>query len=190
VNICSPRSAVTTVVILRFAQPAEQAAQLGAQDARVLEPAEQRFDGVEHHAPGADLLDGVVEAHEQALEVVFAGLLDLGAVDVHVVDRAAFSAAQLVEVVAERAHVGRQLLGVFLERDNTPGSENDSAPFTRKLTPEQGFSGAGTARHERGSAGGRPPKVISSSPDIPVGAFQPRCFEDFSWACNQNHLRC
>ena len=72
--------------------PAEQPAQLGTQDAGVLQAAKQGFDGVEHHALRADLLDGVIEPHEQPFEVVFAGFLDLAAIDVDVVDDAVSSA--------------------------------------------------------------------------------------------------
>ena len=102
--------------MLAVAQPAEQAPQLGAQDAGVLEAAKQGFDGVEHHALGADLLDGVFEPHEQALEIVFAGFLDLAAIDVDVVDDELLLRDQRVEVVAERAHVLREFRRRFPRR--------------------------------------------------------------------------
>ena len=105
VNIWSPRSAGHHGGDLAVAQPAKQPAQLGAQDAGVLEPAEQRFDGVEHHALGADLLDRMIEPHEQTLEIVFTGFLDLTAVDVDVVDEESLVCHERVEVIAERTHV-------------------------------------------------------------------------------------
>ena len=67
-------------------QPAEQAPQLRAQQAGVRQAREQALDGVEHHALGADGVDGVAQADEQSLEVVLPRLLDLGALDVHEVD--------------------------------------------------------------------------------------------------------
>ena len=70
-------------------EPAEQAAQLRAEDRGVGQAAEERLERVEHDALGADGVDGVAEADEQPFEVVLAGLLDLAPLDVDVVDRAA-----------------------------------------------------------------------------------------------------
>jgi hypothetical protein len=106
---------------LVVAQPAEQAAQLGAQNSEILETAEQGLDGVEHHAPGADLPDGMFEAHEQAFEIVFAGFLDFAAIDVHVVDQQLALLDQLFEVVAQRLDVLGQLRGIFLEGEQHTG---------------------------------------------------------------------
>ena len=66
-------------------EPAEQPAQLGAQDGGVGQAPEERLDGVEHDAPGADRVDGMAQADEDAFEVVLARLLDLAALDVDVV---------------------------------------------------------------------------------------------------------
>ena len=68
-------------------EPAEEPAQLGAQDGLVGQAGEERLEGVEHDALGADGVDGVAEADEQAFQVVFAGLLDLAALDADVVHR-------------------------------------------------------------------------------------------------------
>ena len=68
-------------------QPAEQAPQLGAQDGVVRQAGEQRLDRVEHDALGADRVDRMAEADEEALEVVLAGLLDLAALDADEVER-------------------------------------------------------------------------------------------------------
>src|SRR5678815_5991071 len=43
-------------------QPAEQPSQLGAENPVVLQPREQRFDGVEDHPLGADRADRITEA--------------------------------------------------------------------------------------------------------------------------------
>ena len=67
-------------------EPAEEPAQLGAQDGFVGQAGEERLEGVEHDALGADAVNGVAQADEQALQVVFAGLLDLAALDADVVD--------------------------------------------------------------------------------------------------------
>ena len=47
-------------------QPAEQAPQLGAQDCALVSPANSSLDGIQHHALGADGIDGVAETDEQA----------------------------------------------------------------------------------------------------------------------------
>ena len=65
---------------------------------------------------------------------------------------------QLFQVVAERAHVGRQFLGVFLEREQHAGLGETFRPVHEEADAEQGFSGAGPARHERRPAGGEPAK--------------------------------
>ena len=42
---------------------------------------EQRFDGIEYHALGADPIDGVCKANKEPLKIVFTRLLDLAAFD-------------------------------------------------------------------------------------------------------------
>jgi hypothetical protein len=96
-------------------QPAQQAPQLGAQHGVVGQAGEQRLDGVEHHALRADAVDRVAQADEQAFEVVLAGLLDLVALDVDVVDRDFLLRLQLVEVDAQRTQVLGQFLAALLE---------------------------------------------------------------------------
>ena len=137
------------------AHPAEQPPQFGAQDAGVLEAAKQGFDGVEHHALGADLLDGVFEAHEQALEIVFAGFLDLAAIDVDVVDDELLLRDQRVEVIAERAHVLREFRGVFLEGHENARLRVLLRAVHEKADAQKRLAGSGAARNERGSSLGK-----------------------------------
>src|SRR6188768_4124871 len=54
---------------------------------------------------------------------------------------------------------------------STPGSANCCAPFTRKLTPNNVLPDPGPPDTSVGRPCGRPPLVMSSSPEIPVGAF-------------------
>ena len=96
-------------------EPAEQAAQLGAQDAHVRQAAEQRLDRVQHDPLRPDGVDRVTQADEQSFEVVLAGLLDLAPLDAHEVHDELLLLDQLVEVEAERANVLRQFFGGFLE---------------------------------------------------------------------------
>ena len=127
------------------AHPAEQAPQLGAQDAGVLETAKQGLDGVEHDALGADLPDRVVEPHEQSFEIVFAGFLDLAAIHVDVVDDQLLLRDQRVEVITERPHVLRELIGVLLERHEHAGLGELLGAVHEKADSEQCLAGARAA---------------------------------------------
>ena len=69
-----------------FLEPAEQAPQLGPQDRRVRERAEQGLDRVDHDPLGADLVDRRADPHEQPVEVPVAGLCHLFADHRDVVD--------------------------------------------------------------------------------------------------------
>ena len=89
----SPRSPVMTAVTPLSLSQRNRRRSSARRMASLRQPAEQRLDRVEHDALGADRVDRVAEADEQAFEVVVAGLLDLAALDAHVVDRAASSAA-------------------------------------------------------------------------------------------------
>ena len=113
-------------------QPAEQPAQLGAEDGVIGQPGEQRLEGVEDDALGADGIDGVPEPDEQPFEIVFAGLLDLAALDVDVVQH---DLLLRCEVLAESKPSERTLAvssAAFSSNImNTPGSPNCVAPRTR-----------------------------------------------------------
>ena len=86
VRVPSPRSAVMTAVTPLSFEPAEEPAQLRAQDRLVGQAGKQRLDRVEHHALGADRINGVVQPDEQRLQVILAGLLDFAALHAHELD--------------------------------------------------------------------------------------------------------
>ena len=135
---CSRRvSAVMTAVMSRSRSQRNSRRSSARRMPVSLRPPNRVSMRVEHDALGADLLDGVFEPHEQAFEVVFAGLLDLAAIDVDVVDEQLLLVDELVEVVAERAHVLRELLGVLLEGHQHAGFAELGAPFTRKRDAQQ-----------------------------------------------------
>ena len=79
--------------------------------------------------------------HEQALEIVFTRFLDLTAVDVDVVDDEPLLRHERVEVVAERAHVLREFLGVFLERHEYPGLRELLGAVHEKADSQQCLAG-------------------------------------------------
>ncbi len=86
VSVPSPRSPVMTAVTPLSLSQRNSRRSSARRIAWFRQAAEERLDGVEHHALGADRVDGVAQADEQPFEVVLAGLLDLAALDVHVVD--------------------------------------------------------------------------------------------------------
>jgi hypothetical protein len=120
---------------------------------------------VSRHDPlGADRVDRVAEADEQALEVVLAGLLDLAALDVDEVERDLLLPHQLVEVEAERAHVGGELGGALLEGHEDPGSPSSVAPRTMNSAASIVLPQPAPPQTSVGRPRGTPPPVISSSP--------------------------
>ena len=154
-------------------QPAEQAAQLGAQNGVIGQSGEQRLDRVEHHAFRADGIDRVPSRMNRPFEVVLAGLLDLAALDMDVVERRSFS--------APRASPGRSRASATLAVSsaafssnimNTPGSPNCVAPRTRNSMASIVLPHPAAPQTSVGRPAGSPPPVISSRPSMPVGAFE------------------
>jgi len=90
---------------------------------------------------------------------------------VHVVDRDLVLRDELVEVEAERAHVLDRSFSVSSKAMNTPGSSKSSAPRSRNSMPKSVLPQPALPQMSVGRPRGRPPRVISSSPEIPVGAF-------------------
>ena len=137
-------------------EPAEQPAQLGAQDGGVGQAAEERLEGVEHDALGADRVDGVAQADEEAFEVVLAGLLDLAALDVDVIHQQLVLVGQFFQVEAEGADVLGQLLGGLLEGHEDAGLAELGRAADEELHREQGLAAAGAAADEGGPAARQP----------------------------------
>ena len=154
-------------------QPAQEPPQLRPQDGQVHQSREERFDGVEQHPLGTDGVDGVLEPDEEAVEVVLARLLDLVPLHRHELEHQLLLGDQPVEVEAERADVGGQLFRRFLEGDEDAGLA--TAPRTRNSRPRTVLPHPARPLTSVGRPRGRPPCVSSSSPAIPVGAFDRLC---------------
>src|SRR6185369_13917167 len=135
-----------------FLQPPEQPPQLRAEDARVRQAAEERFHRVEHDPLRLDGPNRVVQPDEHRLEIVFTGLLDLGALDANVFDRDASGLDQPIEVVPERAHVERQVLRPLFERDEYARLAESNGAVHDEFEAEQRLATAGSAGDERGPA--------------------------------------
>ena len=149
-SVPSPRSPVTTAVSAVLLEPAEQAAQLGAQYGFVFEAGEQRLDAVEEHALGADGIDGVAEPDEQAFEVVLAGLLDLAAFEVDVIDQQLLPGDEGGQVEAERSDIGGEFVGGFLEGETDAGLVELHGAADEEFHAKQRLAAAGGAADERG----------------------------------------
>jgi hypothetical protein len=132
---------------------------------------EQRLDGVDHHALCADRIDGVAQAHEEPLEVVGPGFLDIVGTDMDMIDGQPARSHQRVDVVAKRGAVCRQILGLPSKLRNTPGSSKTVAPLTRKFNAKRVLPDPGPPQTSEGRPVGRPPMVIASKPTTPVGDF-------------------
>ncbi len=96
-------------------EPAEEPAQLGAQDGFVGQAGEQRFQRVQHHALGADGINREVQPDEQPFQVILAGLRDFTALDVDVVEHNLLAPDQARQIKSERRDVGLQLRFRLLE---------------------------------------------------------------------------
>ena len=150
-------------------EPAEEAAQLGAQDELVGQAGEQGLDGVQHHPFGADGVDGVAQADEQALQIVLAGLFDLAALDIDEIQGEQLLFFQVRQVEAQGGDVLGQFLRVSSKDMKTPGSRNSVAPRTRNSMASRVLPQPAPPQTRVGRPLGRPPPVISSSPWMPVG---------------------
>jgi hypothetical protein len=138
-------------------EPAEQPPQLGPQDRVVREAAEQALDRVEHDALGAERVDRVAQPHEQAAEVVVAGLVDLAALDAHVVDQDALAPLELRQVHPERADVLGQLFPRLLEAHEDAGLPEARCAVHQELEREEGLAAARAATDQRWPSDGEAP---------------------------------
>ena len=137
-------------------QPAEQPPQLGAQQRLVGQRPEQRLDRVQHHALGADRGDHVAEADEQRLEVILAGLGQLGAVDANVLDPQQAALGEAGQIPTERGGVLVQLELGLLEADEYPWLPELGRARHQELQGEQALAGTGSAAHERNPPARKP----------------------------------
>jgi hypothetical protein len=140
---------VITAVRSAVLQPAKEPTQLGAEHGVVRQAGEQRLEGVERDALRADRIDRVRKPDEEPFEVVLPGLLDLAALDADVVDCDLAVVHEPVEVEAERADVGGELVGGLLEHHEDAGLAVAHRALDDELGGEHRLAAAGAADHER-----------------------------------------
>src|SRR5215467_14163757 len=66
-------------------QPMEEPAQLCADNTLIAQAEKEKFDRIQQHTLGFDLVDGCPPADTQSLQVVLSGFFDLPALDVNIV---------------------------------------------------------------------------------------------------------
>ena len=142
-------------------EPAEQPPQLGPQDGRVGQAAEECLDGVQHDALGLDRVDGVAQADEQSFEVVVAGFFDLVAFDPHEVDDQLFSARSVRPGRSRASGRSASVFGGFLEGHEHARLVELHGAADQKLHREQRLAAAGTAADQR-----RPPARQAAAGDL------------------------
>ena len=126
-------------------EPAEQAAQFGAQGVGIRQAGKQRLHGVQHDPFGAGLVDGMAETHEQAFQVVFAGFLDLAAFDADVIDHQLFRGDQSRHVETQRCDVVHQVLSGFLEAEQDTRFAEPGRAVHQERHAQQGLTRTGRA---------------------------------------------
>jgi hypothetical protein len=90
-----------------------------------------------------DLIDGKSDPDEQAFQIVFTILLDLGTLDPHVVDTQLAGRDQLVQIETQRCDIRNKVARPFLEaHENARLIEEDRA-VDQKGRREQRFAAAG-----------------------------------------------
>ena len=109
-----------------------------------------------------DRVDGVAQADEQPFEVVLAGLLDLAALDVDVVDGELLLRAPAASrsKPSERDVAGRAPRSVSSKAMNTPGSPNSVAPRTRNSMASSVLPQPAPPQTSVGRPAGRPPRDL------------------------------
>jgi hypothetical protein len=100
------------------------------------------------------LTDGVADADEQAVEVIFSRLGDLAALDSDIVDGQLVLGLQLLQVVAERSDVAGNFLLGLLETDDHAGLVVFQYAFGKKGQAKQRLAATGAAADQRASTGG------------------------------------
>ena len=149
VRVASPRSPVTMAVMLAVLQPLEQPADLGPQHGLIRQSPEERFDRVEHDAFGADRINRMPEADEQAFEVVLTALLDVVGLDMHVIDGDLLPADHPGEIESQRRDILFDVPGPLLERHEHAGLAELQRSANQELDRQQALAAAGGAAHQR-----------------------------------------
>src|SRR5215467_2927786 len=91
------------------------------------------------------------KANEESLEIVFAGLMDFAALEMHIIDDDLPSGNEPIEIDAQRAYVLREIGDGFLKSNQSARLAELLRPTHEEFDTEQCLTGASTARDERGA---------------------------------------
>ena len=133
-------------------QPAEKAAQLGAQDVLVVEAVEESLDGVQHDPAGTDGINGRAEPDEQTFQVVLPRLLDLGPLDVQIIYNQLPLLLQIRQIEPEGSKILAQFLRSLLERNKDARVTVVCCPTDQEFHGKQGLAASGPAADKRGTS--------------------------------------
>src|SRR5436305_6690574 len=136
-------------------QPVKKAAQFGAHNAVISQAKEEELNGIQKDALGLDLLNGGPQANEQTFKIVFTGFFNLLALNVDVVNCQFFLADQCRQVIAERGHVGDELLGRFFHGNADARLVIKQCAARQEFKSKQRLAGTRTAADERSPARGK-----------------------------------
>src|SRR5262252_8394650 len=89
------------------------------------------------------------KTNEESLQIVFAGLMDLTALETHIVDGDLASGDEAIEIDAERAYVFRDVGGRLLKCDQSARLAKLLHSAHEEFDTEQCLTGASAACDER-----------------------------------------
>ena len=130
-------------------EPEEEPSQFGAHDGLIRQAGKERFKAIKHNALGSNAVNRRAEADEQALQIVFASLLDLTALDADVVHNHFLVTDERGQVKAERGDVIGEFLASFLESHEDAWLVELARAAHNKFGGQKGFAAAGRATNER-----------------------------------------
>jgi len=100
----------------------------------------------------------------------------------NVIDNQFLAVGEIFQVISQRSDILSQIFFSLLEGNKNARLVKSRCAVNKELNGEEGFTAASAAADERRPAFGQAPKVISSSPCIPVGVLgsdTPRSFPLF-----------
>jgi len=100
----------------------------------------------------------VPQPEKEGFQIVVAGFFDQTAFDEHMVDNELPARSQIIEVEAERSHIGCQFGRVLLERQADARLGILRCAVNEKFQPEQRFPATGAPANQGGSAFGESPE--------------------------------
>ena len=131
-------------------EPAEQPPQFGPQDGRIRKAGEEGLDRIQQDPLGPDRVDGVSQANEEPVQVVFAGLFDLAPLDANVIQGELLLTHQVVEVETQRADVFGEFFGRLLESHQHARLVELGRPADQELDAQHRLAAAGAAANQGG----------------------------------------